>query len=202
MRPAALFCRKMNLDNDFDLWYHKRMKYKSLYGKDELIARWDDITSPARFAGANDTLDWVYNSFRKGDSVKLVKKPRAAYDPYATVFRGKIEETKTGSQIRGVYTKGLFDYIITLVIAVVYFGVCAEYLSRASDRTLPLILISVGIIVILFALIPFPGKRRKYGALIRKVTGDGEAKPSNKPAEEPVYAEKEKYKFRVTGRKK
>lgn len=182
------------------------MRYRSLYSKDELIQRWDDITSPARFAGANETLDWVYNSFRKGDNVKLVKKPRAAYDPYATVFRGRIEETKNGSQIRGVFTKGLFDYIITLFIAVIYFGVCAAYLSRASDRTVPLILISVGVILILFALIPFPGKRKKYGALIRQVTGDPRAKkedgPAKKPEEEPVYTEKEKYKFRVTGRKK
>ncbi len=182
------------------------MRYRSLYSKDELIQRWDDITSPARFAGANETLDWVYNSFRKGDNVKLVKKPRAAYDPYATVFRGRIEETKNGSQIRGVFTKGLFDYIITLFVSVIYFGVCAAYLSRASDRTVPLILISVGVILILFALIPFPGKRKKYGALIRQVTGDPRVKkedgPAKKPEEEPVYTEKEKYKFRVTGRKK
>ena len=180
------------------------MRYKSLYSKDELIKRWDDITSPARFAGANETLDWVYNSFRNGDNVKLVKKPRAAYDPYATVFRGKIEKTKNGSQIRGVYTKGLFDYIITAVIAVIYFGVCLEYLSRASERTVPLILISVGVIIILFALIPFPGKRRKYGALIREVTGPSPDKAQTAPEKEPEVEteEKEKYKFRLTGRKK
>ena len=63
----------INLDNDCILWYHKRMRYKSLYKKDELIQRWDDITSPARFAGANETLDWVYNASRKGERVKLVK---------------------------------------------------------------------------------------------------------------------------------
>jgi len=183
------------------------MKYKSSYSKEELTRRWDEITSPARFAGANAELDWVYNSSRKDDKVKLVKKPRASYDPYATVFRGKIEATKNGSQIRGVYTKGLFDYIITAIVGVVYFGVCAEYLSRASDRTIPLLLISTGIIVVLFALIPFPGKRRKYGALIREVTGtmsDKKQKEEKEPgaAQSYDYKEKEKYKFRVTGRKK
>lgn len=183
------------------------MKYKSLYGKEELTARWDDITSPARFAGANETLDWVYNASRNGDNVKLVKKPRASYDPYATVFRGKIERTKDGSQIRGVFTKGLFDYMITLFIAVVYFGVCAAFLSRAADKTVPLILISVGVLIILFALIPLPGKRKKYGALIRKVTGPAPGKdaPAQKqPPEETEQSgdDKEKYKFRVFGRKK
>ena len=184
------------------------MKYRSLYNKEELINRWDDITSPARFAGAHDELDWVFISSRKGDKVKLVKKPRAAYDPYATVFRGVIEQTEKGARIRGVFTKGLFDYIITFVIAVIYFGVCAVYLSRSSDKTLPLIFISVGVILILFALIPFPGTRKKYGALIRQVTGPD-------PAEDKVSEEKqakdqseknnedeEKYKFRVFGRKK
>ena len=181
------------------------MKYKSTYNKSELIARWDEITSPARFAGANAELDWVYNSFRKGDKIKLVKKPRASYDPYATVFRGKIEQTKNGGQIRGLYTKGLFDYIITAVIGAVYFGVCAEYLSRAADRTVPLLLISVGVIVVLFALIPFPGKRKKYGALIREVTGeppDKKQKEETQKQADTEYTEKEKYKFRMTGRKK
>lgn len=181
------------------------MIYKSKYGKNELLKRWDDITSPARFAGANAELDWVYNSFRKGDKIKLVKKPRASYDPYATVFRGVIEETKYGSRIRGVYTKGLFDYIITAFVAAIYFGVCLEYLSRAQDRTIPLLLISVGIITVLFALIPFPGKRKKYGALIREVTGDPPGSKKEKAEEQPaapVYEEKEKYKFRMTGRKK
>ena len=180
------------------------MKYKSIYNKKELVDRWDEITSPARFAGANAELDWVYNSTRKDDKVKLVKKPRASYDPYATVFRGRIEQTKNGGQIRGVYTKGLIDYIITAIIGGVYFGVCAEYLSRAQDKTVPLMLISVGVIVILFALVPYPGKIKKYGVLIREVTGEP---PGKKQKEPPVqtdteYKEKEKYKFRMTGRKK
>lgn len=194
----------INLDNGSVLWYHIRMKYKSLYKKDELIKRWDDITSPARFAGANETLDWVYNASRTKDKVKLVKKPRAAYDPFATVFRGKIEEAKNGSQIRGVFTKGVFDYIITFFVAVVYFGVCAAYMSRVTDQTIPLLLISVGVIIILFALIPFPGKRKKYGALIRKVTGpspdNNAAVPEN--ASDVKTEKKEKYKFRMSGRKK
>lgn len=201
--PGPLFLNL--LDNRFILCYHIYMKYKSTYNKEELISRWDEITSPARFAGANAELDWVYNSFRKGDKVKLVKKPRASYDPYATVFRGKIETAKNGSQIRGVYTKGLFDYIITAAVGAVYFGVCAEYLSRAQDRTLPLMLISFGVIAVLFALIPFPGKRRKYGALIREVTGDPPGKKQNAEKTDgggTENKEKEKYKFRVSGRRK
>ena len=195
------------------------MKYRSFYSKDELTKRWDEITSPARFAGAHEELDWVYNASRKGDRVKLVKKPRASYDPYATVFRGKIEGSKTGGRIRGIYTKGVFDYIVTLLIAVVYFGVCANQFSRVSDRTVPMMLMSIGMIVILFLLIPFPGKRKKYGDLIREVTGPApdkkyvpapEAPEAHEapetPAAEPEPArepeEKDKYKFRVFGRKK
>lgn len=178
------------------------MKYKSIYSKEELIKRWDEITSPSRFAGANDELDWIYNASRKGERVKLVKKPKASYDPYATVFRGKIEKTKNGSQIRGVFTKGLFDYIITAILSAVYFGVCGEYLSRASDRTLPLMLISVGVITVLFALIPFPGKRKKYGALIRVVTGPLPGKAGSASEKRESTENKEKYKFRITGKNK
>ena len=182
------------------------MRYGSLYSKDELTARWDDITSPARFAGANEQLDWIYNASRKGDRVKLVKKPRAAYDPFATVFRGKISERK----ISGVFTKGLFDYIITAAVSGVYFGVCAEYFSRAENRIIPSVFISVGILAVLLALIPLPGKRKKYGKLIRKVTGPSPDRASAQPApapEEnetgaPPETEDERYKFRVFGRKK
>lgn len=174
------------------------MIYKSGYDKAELIRRWDDITSPARFAGANETLDWIYNASRKDDRVRLVKKPRAAYDPYATVFRGRIKEEENGSAIRGVFTKGLADYIITFAVFGIYFGVCAEYASRAADKTLPLMMISVGIAAVLFLLIPLPGKRRKYGELIKKVTGEKDFAPA--PAEKPAE-KKEKYKFRLSGKR-
>ena len=184
------------------------MRYESAFTKEELTARWDVITSPGRFAGANETLDWVYNASRKGDRVKLVKKPRAAYDPYATVFRGKIESRGGASRIRGVFTKSVFDYVITAVISAVYFGVCAEYLSRAHDRTVPLILISVGIAAVIFALTPMPGKIRKYGALIREVTGPSprakKKEAEDIPASQPAQSDgpRKKYDFRVFGRKK
>ena len=173
------------------------MKYESKYTKEELTERWDEYTSPARFAGANEQLDWVYNASRSGDSVRLVKKPRSSYDPYATVFRGVIEKSGEGSRIRGVYTKGVFDYVITLFIAVIYFGVCAVYAGRVSDRTVPYLLISAGVIVILFLLIPLPGKRRKYGELIKEVTGQNED-----GGDGAVNENKEKYKFRIKGAKK
>ncbi|MBO4868974.1 MAG: hypothetical protein J5585_04615 [Clostridia bacterium] len=174
------------------------MKYESSYGKEELIRRWDEITSPARFAGANEQLDWVYNASRNGDSVRLVKKPRASYDPYATVFRGKIEETKTGSRIRGVFTKGAADYVITAFIAAVYFGVCVAYVGRAADKTVPYLLISVGIAVFIFLLTPLPGKRRKYGELIREVVGEAPgAAGTDNSAPTQTQEQKEKYKFRL-----
>ncbi|MBP5209180.1 MAG: hypothetical protein J6330_12075 [Clostridia bacterium] len=177
------------------------MKYESSYGKEELIRRWDEITSPARFAGANEQLDWVYNASRKGDSVRLVKKPRASYDPYATVFRGKIEATKTGSRIRGIFTKGAADYIITAFVAAIYLGVCIAYAGRAADKTVPYLLISAGIAVFIFLLTPLPGKRRKYGELIREVVGkapDASGKEKEAPEQTQEQQEqKEKYKFRL-----
>ncbi len=169
------------------------MKYRSSCSKEELIKRWDDVTSPARFAGANAELDWVYNASRKEDRVRLVKKPRASYDPYATVFRGKIEEDGEGSSITGIYTKGIADYIITLIVGSIYFGVCAEYASRSAVKTVPYLLISAGILVVLFLLTPLPGKRRKYGELIKKVTGETDDRPSDGGSDPG----REKYKFRI-----
>ena len=92
------------------------MIFKSNYGKEELIARIDDLTSEARFAGADEINDWVFQSKRKDDRIKIVRKPKNAYDPFAAVFRGKIVGLENGSAIKGVYTKSVFDYVFSFFV--------------------------------------------------------------------------------------
>lgn len=144
--------------------------FHSDLSKEELTMRWDNITSPARFAGADDMTDCVFISTRKDDRVTLVKKPKISFDPLSAYFRGKISADGDGSKITGIYTKGLTDYIVGAAISLIYFGVAAEYASRAENPSMPLAFIVGGIIVLILLYITYPGTRKKYEALIKEVT--------------------------------
>ena len=61
--------------------------FESRYSKDELISRWDEFTSPARFAGTDDVMDLIFVSKRKGNKVRLVKRARTKRDPFACEAR-------------------------------------------------------------------------------------------------------------------
>ena len=190
------------------------MIFKSKYGKDELIARFDDLTSEARFAGADEMNDWVFQSKRTGDKIKIVRKPKSAYDPFASVFRGRIIETEYGSAIKGVYTKSVFDYVFAFFVFLIYFTVCAKYYGSADDKTTPTVMILAGVAILLLIFSSLPHTRKRYGNFIRRVTEDGKTEPSPRPAEvnpeEPKIPEeqkapeeheekeeKKKFKFRI-----
>lgn len=189
------------------------MIFKSNYGKKELISRFDDLTSEARFAGADEMNDWVFQSKRTDDRIKIVRKPKNAYDPFASVFRGKIVETEHGSAIKGVYTKSVFDYISAFIVFFIYFSICAKYYNMSEDKTNPTVMIFVGIAIILLLFSSLPHTRKRYGEFIRRVTeGDGtalspgasvpdkterqeNAKENNTESDEKE--KKNKYKFRI-----
>ena len=184
------------------------MIFKSDYGKNELIARFDDLTSEARFAGADEQNDWIFLSTRKGDKIKIIRKPKNAYDPFASVFRGRIVGVENGSEIRGFYTKSLPDYIFSLFVFSIYYTVCFNYYASADDKTVSLSLMIAGAAVLLLLFSSLPHTRKRYGDFIRRVT-EGEAvqprtaeaeAPENEPdaeeKKEDVKEEKNKFRFR------
>ena len=85
---------------------------ESRYSTEQLLARWDERTSLARFAGNDDVLDVIYVASRKKNRVFLIRKARRTLDPFATVFRGRIFPCGDGSVLQGSFSKRLFDYIL------------------------------------------------------------------------------------------
>lgn len=182
------------------------MIFKSSFDKQTLISRFDDLTSEARFAGADEMNDWVFQSSRKGDRIKIVRKPKAAYDPFASVFRGTITETESGSAIKGFYTKSLPDYIFSFFVFSIYYTVCFKYFDSADDKTVPTLLMIAGAALILLLFSSLPHTRRRYGEFIRRITEDG-GTPASPPGKQPENCEappapedpdekKNRYKFR------
>ncbi len=143
---------------------------KSRYSPEQLAARWDACTSPARFAGNDELLDTIFIASRKKDRVFLIRKASGALDPFATVFRGRIVSCGGGSGIKGHFTKRLFDYLILLLFALadVFFywrGMRAGPVS--SSMTAGCIVFAI---ILLLLAIPLRSPRRRYRAFLEEIT--------------------------------
>lgn len=112
---------------------------------DELIADWDDRTNPSRFSGHDDIMDICFMGVRKHNRIKLMKRTGISREYFSTVFRAKIIDTEQGGQIRGVFTKGIIDYII--VFAVLLFALFI-YLAARQRQDSP----SVMYFIMLFSI--------------------------------------------------
>lgn len=151
------------------------MKTESSLSKDKLISSWDEYTSPARFAGSDDIFDDIFISKRKGDKVVLKRRPRASFDMFSTVFRGKLCEDGTGSCISGVFTVGIADYIVSFLIAAVYaYTVYTVYERNGSTVDGKVVLLAViGCALLWLALRPKSNSKKKYKALFDKIAEKG-----------------------------
>lgn len=143
----------------------------SSYPAETLIKRWDEYTSPARFAGNDDTLDLVFTSKRRGNKVKLVRRSGTMHEPYAAVFRGNIVETDKGSEIRGIFTKSVFDYIFTFGVIILAFFIRQSAESRGAELYTSNVLLAACIIIGLFLLFNRRSAKRRYVEFMTGITG-------------------------------
>ena len=138
---------------------------------EELIAKWDEHTSPARFAGSDDNMDLIFVSKRKNNSVKLVRRARSSREPFSTVFRGKIKKCGDKSEIVGFFTKTFFDYaFVTLLIGLVFY-IRSVIIERAEQLTSINAILAVVIVGSLLLLINTRAAKRRYSDFICRITG-------------------------------
>ena len=144
--------------------------FESRYSKDELISRWDEFTSPARFAGTDDVMDLIFVSKRKGNKVRLVKRARTKRDPFACVFYGKITETENGSRISGSFAKAFIDYLVVAAI-ISLFAYMSYYVSERGDSTVTVnVLLGASIVFGAMLLYNTRSVKRKYVDFISRIT--------------------------------
>ncbi len=142
---------------------------KSKYSEADLASRWDERTSPARFAGNDELLDAVFVAKRKQDRVILIRKARGTWDPFATVFRGRIVPLPDGSAIKGYFTKRLFDYVLLflLLLADGYFCFRLQDMGNLTASA------SVGCLafaaILLLLAVPLRASRRRYRAFLQDI---------------------------------
>ncbi len=146
---------------------------QSRFDPSRLKERWDERTLPARFAGNDSVLDDVFIAKRNDDRVILIRKASGTWDPFSTVFRGRIQSAECGSVLRGYFSKRLFDYIV-LVLAFlleIYFswrGYTMGAWSFSSTVVCCLFTLGLGLLAV-----PFPSARRRYIVFLKEITDEG-----------------------------
>lgn len=146
------------------------VRYTSNFTKNELINRWDEYTSPARFAGADETLDLIFSAKRSGDSVKLTRRTKLSRDPFSPIFHGKIKSTKQGSEIVGYYTKSIIDYLLVGFVMGLLFCMRSFIIERGESLNTINSLLIIGIIGSFILLKNTRVSKRKFSELIFKIT--------------------------------
>lgn len=147
------------------------VRFPSELSPEELAEKWDDYTSPARFAGNDDTMDLIFMGERSGDKVRLVRKARTVREPFTCVFRGRIKKTEKGSEIQGVFTKSLFDYVfIGLIIAFMLY-IRTIVVERGSSLVSVNALLAITIIGGVALLLNYRSAKRRYAEFIFRITG-------------------------------
>ena len=145
---------------------------------EQLAQRWDEKTSPARFAGNDELMDNIFIASRKENRVFLIRRASGALDPFATVFRGRIVPCGSGSAVKGRFTKRLFDYLLLLLLAVIDGFVYFRALNDGSvSPSVTGLCIAFALLLLLLA-VPLPAPRRRYREFLEGITSaDDEKKP-------------------------
>ena len=141
------------------------------FSEEELTSRFDEYTGPARFAGNDDTMDLIFVSERKKNKIKLIRRARTVRDPFAAVFRGRIMKTENGSEIRGFFTKSVFDFIFMLLIDVLLLFVQIQINQRGDNPYVINVLLVTAIVISLLVLTCFRRTKRIYADFLMEITG-------------------------------
>jgi len=144
--------------------------FPSEYTENELCQRWDDFTSPARFAGNDEMMDLIFVSERDGNKVKLVRKAKSAKEPFSCVFQGKIKKTEQGSEIIGYFRKSFFDYLAVALIFGILWYMRSMILERGESLTTINGLLLVALLGGAFLLYNTRLSKRKYAEFIFRIT--------------------------------
>lgn len=147
------------------------VRFPSELSIDELTENWDEFTSPARFAGSDDTMDLIFVAKRKENKVKLVRRARTVREPFSCVFRGEIVKTEQGSEIKGSFTKSYFDYILCAAVLGILFYIRSFIIERGASLGAMNTLLIAAIIGSILLLANFRPTKRRYAEFLYQITG-------------------------------
>lgn len=142
---------------------------RSRFSKEELVARFDEMTSPARFAGNDDYDDNIFMATRKKDKITLIRKARNAWDPFATVFKGEIVSDGENSILQGAFGKRLLDYLILIGLGVLDFLFYFYASPERQTKSMAGFCIAFAVLLIVLA-IPTRSAKKRYKTFLEDIT--------------------------------
>lgn len=142
---------------------------ESEHNENELIQRWDERIKPSRFAGNDDAMDLYFSGYRNGRRIKLVRRSGISRDPFSAIFRGKINKTEEGSEIRGFFTKGYLDYIIVAFGLAFIFTIYMVVKSRGSSLTAINALLIASLFFAVLLLFVWRGSKKRYIEFLKDI---------------------------------
>lgn len=145
--------------------------FKSKLSAEELKDKWDEFTSPARFAGSDDNLDLIFISKRKDSKVKLVRRAKSSHEPFSCVFRGTICASEGGSEIKGVFTKSWVDYFFTFAVIGLLFYIRNGIIERGEPVNTINVALAFSLVAAALLLMNTRKAKRKYCDFISRITG-------------------------------
>lgn len=148
------------------------LNFKSKLSFEELKDRWDEFTSPARFAGSDDNLDLVFMSKRNDDKVKLVRRAKSTREPFSCVFRGRIKKNEKGSEIIGVFTKSWIDYIFVAFVLCLIFYIRNGIAERGESLNTINAVLAFSIVAGILLLLNTRATKRRYCDFIARIVGE------------------------------
>lgn len=148
------------------------LSFESKLSVEELKNKWDEYTSPARFAGSDENLDLVFISKRNDQKVKLTRRSKATREPFICVFRGKIEHTEQGSRIVGIFTKTIIDYLFVFGVIALLFYIKAEIVARGGAPSAINAVLAFSVVAGVLLLINARGTKRRFCDFISRIVGE------------------------------
>lgn len=147
------------------------IKFPSDLSPEELAEKWDEYTSPARFAGSDDTMDLIYMSRRNGYKVNLVRKARSAREPFSCIFRGRIKKSEKGSELVGFFAKSIVDYVVVAGLLALVFYIRSLIITRGENPGAINIILMVALVGSALLLYNTRAAKRRYSEFIFRITG-------------------------------
>lgn len=144
--------------------------FKSRFSEKELTERWDEFTSPARFAGSDDVMDLIYVSKRKDKKVRLVRRARSKREPFSCVFYGNIVADEKGSAIKGVFAKSIKDYVAVCLIVSLLIYIRGLVMERGDSPVTVNVLLAAAIVLGVFLLYNTRSAKRRFAEFISRIT--------------------------------
>ncbi len=141
------------------------------YTESELIRRFDERLSPARYAGNDDVMDLKFVGTRRGNKIKLFRRSGTSGLFFSSVFRGQIVTEDKRAIIKGYFTKSIADYFLSAFWLGFVYIIFQSAKQRGTTMSTANFLAGASILAVILLLRTGKKTKKEYIEVLLDVTG-------------------------------